>query len=416
MIKKEQGTCGGEPAFRIDGMRGPLGKGRPMIVPTRDAALKPGKYCVYNQTRERFVATDVQVADASSDGVEARLRTLEQGAGTGIWIVPYQEISPTSIRFPMDLVFLDSDCVVLATVESFPLASLPDLSANPGSVLTLPADTVARGEMMAGDRLLIADPEEMKRHLQRMKEAKAEAPSKNAPIEIAPVRNAPIEIASIENASIANAPIGDASVKNASIENASIKNASIKNASAEDASTEPTPATAEIAGREKAGPGGEKAGAEEHAASPPIDLGAWKKRLGTRGWLGKLLLGDPADPRVALREELPRLIAYYFTGGTPMAQAVRDISVTGMYILTNERWYPGTVVRVTLTDRDHPTPERTLTVNAQAVRWGGDGVGLEFLLEKAEDAGTSATLRLERTLGVNDARVEAFLRELKKLP
>jgi hypothetical protein len=118
---------------------------------------------------------------------------------------------------------------------------------------------------------------------------------------------------------------------------------------------------------------------------------SWKKRLGTRSWFTNLLLGDPVDPRNALREELPGLIAYFFTGGTPTAQEVRDISATGMYIVTNERWYPGTVVRVTLTDRDHPTADRTLTVNAKAVRRGSDGVGLEFVLEKEDQQGTVIT-------------------------
>jgi hypothetical protein len=77
------------------------------------------------------VATDVEAAHASPDGAEARLRALEPGAGTGLWILPYQEISPTNIRFPVDLVFLNNDYVVLDLVESFPLASLPDSSAKP---------------------------------------------------------------------------------------------------------------------------------------------------------------------------------------------------------------------------------------------------------------------------------------------
>jgi len=37
---------------------------------------------------------------------------------------------------------------------------------------------------------------------------------------------------------------------------------------------------------------------------------------------------------------------------------VRDISPTGMFIVTEERWYwcpSGTVIRVTLTDRHNPT-------------------------------------------------------------
>src|ERR1700684_58012 len=75
-------------------------------VSTPDSPASDQKYCVYNQTRGRFVATDIEAAHASPDGAEARLRALEQGAGTGLWILPYQEISPTSICLPVDLVFL----------------------------------------------------------------------------------------------------------------------------------------------------------------------------------------------------------------------------------------------------------------------------------------------------------------------
>jgi hypothetical protein len=87
-----------------------------------------------------------------------------------------------------------------------------------------------------------------------------------------------------------------------------------------------------------------------------------------------------------------------------------------MYIVTNERWYPGTVVRVTLTDRDHPTDDRTITVNAKAVRRGSDGVGLEFVLEKEDQQGSEITQISERTLGANHVRVEAFLEKLKTPP
>jgi hypothetical protein len=334
-------------------------------APTRGSAANPEKYCVYNQTRERFAATDVEAAGASPDGAEARLRALEQGAGTGLWILPYQGISPTSVRFPVDLVFLDNDCVVLATVESFPLAALPDSSANARSMLALQAETVATGGMRAGDQLIISDPEAMKRHLQRVKGANAEAPIAPAPVKA--------EIAAPVRAEIA------------------------------------APVRAEIACREAAG-------AEELAASPPIELGVWKKRLGTRSWFTNLLLGDPADPRKALREVLPGLIAYFFTGGTPAAHEVRDISATGVYIITNEGWYPGTVVRVTLTDRDYPTADRSITVNAKAMRKGSDGVGLEFILERENQEGTAMSQTFERTLGVNQARVEAFLQELKRPP
>jgi hypothetical protein len=374
----------------------------PEVPATRDPARSPQKYCVYNQTQERFVATDVEAAHDSPEAAEARLRALEQGAGTGLWILPCQGISPTNIRFPVDLVFLNNDFVVLDLVESFPLASPPDSSTKAASVLALPADSAAKAGMRNGDQLIISKPEEMKQHLQRMKEAKAEAPSSLGPFlgqfAITPAETPASQTIEEPVASVAGTEPA-APVEAAPVEAAPAKAAPI-----------------EVAASARAEIDGELADREKPAASPPVETSSWTKRLGARNWLTNLLLGNPVDPRAASRETLPGLIAYFFTGGNPLAQEVRDISATGIYIITNERWYPGTVVRVTLTDRDHPTGDRTLTVNAQAVRWGKDGVGLEFVLEKVDQQGTALTQTLERTLGLNPARVEAFLENLKRPP
>jgi hypothetical protein len=366
----------------------------PGVAPTRDSARNPEKYCVYNQTRERFVATDVGVAHDSPGAAEARLRAMEQGAGTGLWILPYQEISATSIRFPVDLVFLNKACVVLDLVESFPLANVPASGAKAMSVLAFPADALAKGEVRAGDQLIICKPEEMKQHLQRMKEAKNGTPSSLGPF-----------LEQFANTS-AEAPSGTAAKER--IESVVDPGPAAPN---EAAPIEAAAVKAETTG-------GKGARTEERVGSSTVESESWKKRLGLgpRNWFTNLLLGDPVDPRNASREMLPGLIAYYFTGGNPVAQEVRDISASGIYIITNERWYPGTVVRVTLTDRDHPTADRTLTVNAQAVRWGKDGVGLELVLEKEDQKETVINQSLERTLGVNPARVEAFLENLKTPP
>jgi len=380
--------------FRSGGFGGARQSAAAKVAPRPDSAANPEKYCVYNQTCERFVAIGVEGAHGSPEGAVERLRALEQGAGTGLWILPYLDISPTSIRFPVDLVFLNNDCVVVATVESFPLASLPASSAKALSVLALPADTVAKGEMSVGDQLIISEPEEMKQQLQRMKEAKAEAHSSPGPFgEQFAVTSAEEEIgrAIEEPAESAVDPGPAAPIEIEPIEIEPIEAAPVK---------------AEIAG-------GEGADTEKPAAGPPIEADAWKKKLESRNWFTNLLLGDPVDPRKTVREALPGLIAYFFTGSTPEAHEVRDISPAGVYIVTNERWYPGTVIRVTLTDRDDPTADRTITVNAKAVRWGSDGVGLEFVLEKKNQRGTGKGQAFERTLGVNQARVDAFLRSLK---
>ena len=99
-----------------------------------------------------------------------------------------------------------------------------------------------------------------------------------------------------------------------------------------------------------------------------------------------------------------------------MGHAVRDISLTGMYIVTSERWYPGTVVQVSLTDRHQPTIERSITVNARAVRWGSDGVGLEFVLDTKKRRRGKASELQEQTNGVEMAQVEEFLRNFRAAP
>lgn len=102
----------------------------------------------------------------------------------------------------------------------------------------------------------------------------------------------------------------------------------------------------------------------------------------TRGWLSRLLSPDPPDPRIASRQPVNGLVAHFFTGGVPKAHETRDVSATGLYVITTERWYPGTIIRMTLTkpDTGRVPSERSITIQAKSVRWGNDGVGLQFVV------------------------------------
>ena len=91
---------------------------------------------------------------------------------------------------------------------------------------------------------------------------------------------------------------------------------------------------------------------------------------------------EPPDKRKFPREVLPWVAAYFFDGGPPSPSSVRDISMSGMFVVTAERWYLGTIIRFTLTDWRVQPPNRYVTINAEAVRWGDDGVGLRFLFQK----------------------------------
>ena len=85
-----------------------------------------------------------------------------------------------------------------------------------------------------------------------------------------------------------------------------------------------------------------------------------------------------------MRAALPGLIAHFWTGGSPQAHDILNISSTGLYVRTEERWY----------SRWHPDPddseedrqlrngrgEASISLLVKANRWGNDGVGLGFVV------------------------------------
>jgi hypothetical protein len=81
------------------------------------------------------------------------------------------------------------------------------------------------------------------------------------------------------------------------------------------------------------------------------------------------------------RQARPHLLAYYWDGGIPEPHELRDVSSDGFYLLTPERWYPGTLVMVSLQriGAVEYDPDRSITVQARVVRLGDDGVALELV-------------------------------------
>ncbi len=354
-----------------------------------------GVYCVYNQTRESFVATGVEAVDASSGAAELRLRSFTPSHGAGLWLYPCKEIAAVGIRVPLDLVYLGEDGMVLAIIESFPLGSSGVAWAMGRSVLALPESTVAESGVRVGHQLLVSTPDALREHFDHRKAEVEEAPQRvrpagESPAAAAEARSEPLPAVEAVAASAAvPVEVGTPQAR----------------PSAEAAIVDAAAAVADA----PAAPQREETPQPVHAASQP-----WKPSADTRNWWQRLLRRAPADPRTAPRESLPGLIAYFFTGGTPVAHAVRDISPTGMFIVTGERWYPGTVVRVTLTDRHNATVERSITVNAKAVRWGTDGVGLEFVFEQNTGRKDLPLDRMERANGMNPGEIEEFLRLYKE--
>jgi hypothetical protein len=101
-----------------------------------------------------------------------------------------------------------------------------------------------------------------------------------------------------------------------------------------------------------------------------------------KSWWKRLFSSQPEEPRKAMRATLSGLTAYFWDGGAPRAHEIRDISATGIYVVTEERWYPGTLIQMTLKKSfgEGVKGEVTITLMARANRWGNDGVGLGFVV------------------------------------
>lgn len=80
------------------------------------------------------------------------------------------------------------------------------------------------------------------------------------------------------------------------------------------------------------------------------------------------------------------LFAYFGTVCTSQPYEVGDISPAGFYMITPERWLPGSPFPVTLqrTDADQTEHDSSISVQAKVVRLGSDGMGFEFILEDSQ--------------------------------
>lgn len=114
------------------------------------------------------------------------------------------------------------------------------------------------------------------------------------------------------------------------------------------------------------------------------------------------------DRRRTDRQSAPKLVVYYWTGASPKQHQVRDISPTGLYVVTDERWYPGTVVKMTLqrTNGTEANVVEHISVECKAVRWGEDGVGLAFVMLESPDNPTGTNPAVE---GTDRRAMEKFL-------
>ena len=327
--------------------------------------METQRLCAYNQTRECFLGLEVAAADLSYAELGKLIGNLALKSGEGLWMVPFRGIPETKISVPLDLVYLDEDCRVIEVVESFPTFRVAPSAPHAASVLALPSHSIYSSQTQADDQLVLCAAEEMQRRLERLSSSSGAA-------------------GAVQSAVLLRArPLWSGG-----------------------------PGVVELEDRS----GGERLQSPQPYEMSLIEPGM-KETKPPKNWLGRWWSPDPRkapDLRKAPREPSPNVAAYYWTGAAATAHGIRDISSTGLYVITEERWYPGTLILMTLQDtaEGEESGERSISVHSRAVRWGDDGVGLQFIPQdvQAESAGFDAQEK-----GVNRKKLDQFLRRLRKV-
>jgi hypothetical protein len=294
------------------------------------------RLCAYNQTRECFLGLEVAAADISLAALKDLLGKLMLKSGEGLWMAPFRGIPDTNMRIPLDLIYLDTNCRVIEIVESYPTFHVTSSSPQADSVLALPTHSIYSSQTQPGDQLVLCAAEEMQYRLERF-----------------------------------SAPAGG--VQSAAL----LRGKPLWSGG---------PGVVEI---------GDRSRKEHPNSSPPYEMELVEPGMEgaspPKSWLERWWSPDPRkapELRKAPRDSYPSMAAYYWTGGAPKAHSVRDISALGLFVVTEERWYPGTLVLMTLQNKGNGEErvEHSLSVHCRAVRWGNDGVGLQFIPQDAPDA------------------------------
>jgi hypothetical protein len=300
----------------------PLGES----LPRADGYVEARYLCACNQTRDCILGKEVACGDFSFAYLVDRMLELRPQSGTGLWLVPFKGIPADDARVLLDLIYLDANCRVIAVVELFPTYRVSPSIPQAASVLALPTDTIFSSGTQVGDQVTFILTEEVEQELALHHFSSALGFT-------ARERPKPREEAKPVAAAL------------------------------------PQPAEEPTAAK---------------PAETPVEAQPWMKQPSKpKNWLLRWFSREtPQDPRKVQRIALPGMIAYFWDGGAPRAHEIRNISDTGLYVVTNERWYPGTLVQMTLkkTGSNGAKVEATISLMARANRWGNDGVGLGFVV------------------------------------
>jgi hypothetical protein len=274
------------------------------------------KLCACDRARQTLVSVNINFVDTVKQPFTEIVKDLSEVTHHGLWMNPFRGIPRGPRLTRFDVIYLDENCKVLDCIENFAEAEFAPIGSEAASALILPAHSLTSSQIKKGDQLRIC--------------------------------------------SDSNALAGFDDMSLTADEDGSLR-CSRRNGFLASQAQKGT--TEQQVANEEAG---------QYAATEKPSL-----TLRVLRWL--FPPPTPSDRRRGERSLVPELVAYYWTGGRPQAYQIGNVSQSGLFLLTEERWLPGTRIVMTLQRSGDAWSEEIHRVESEVIRWGVDGVGCAFV-------------------------------------
>ena len=386
------------------------------------------RLCAYNQTRECFLGLEVATTSMEYAELVRLFQKLMLKSGEGLWISPFRGIPETDMRAPLDLIYLDEDCQVIEVVESYPTFRVSPSSPHPASVLALPIHSIYSSQSQSGDQLVLCLAEEMQGRLEKITSTSGVSSGVQCAVllrtkplwsggpGVVELKDHPREERPQEerHQEVRHQEVRPQEVRPREELHQEVRPREERPREERSASVKPSEKQFEKPPEKQF----EKPSEKLYEKPYEMDLAepGMKYVKRPKNWLSRWWSPDPRtapDLRNAPRKSLPGLAAYYWTGGAPKGHNVKNISSSGLYVVTEERWYPGTLILMTLQVAGNGKEEgfeHSIAVHSRAVRWGNDGVGLQFIPQDTPAASSGLNPLVN---GANRRELEQFLERLR---
>ncbi len=109
----------------------------------------------FNRTRTTYLATELVIARTHWSRFRGLMATDPSAfrRGQGLWIIPSRGVHTLAMRFPIDVVYLDQEQIVIHLEEELKPWRMAAIRIRAASVLELPIGTICDSKTALGDKV-----------------------------------------------------------------------------------------------------------------------------------------------------------------------------------------------------------------------------------------------------------------------